>query len=79
VWDRRVASAKLCDMGDTRGGGGPPIAEDSDPWTAVNVMRDQVARAAQVRERLATLVGSAASEDGLLKAKVGPEGFWTGW
>jgi hypothetical protein len=50
-------------------------AMGADPRAAAGVLRDQAAQAAAARRELAGILGEAASDDGLLAAKVGPGGL----
>jgi hypothetical protein len=52
-----------------------PRGADADPRAAADVLRNRAAQAAAARWQLAEVVGEAATEDGLLQAKVGAAGL----
>src|SRR5215475_6595676 len=52
-----------------------PPGADANPRAAADVLRDRAAQAAAVRRQLADVIGEAATDDGLLQAKVGAGGL----
>lgn len=62
-------------MAEMRGFDRVPPAPVADPWAVADGLRDQAARAGALHRRLSDVEGSAATDDGLVRAAVGAGGL----